>query len=141
MRVAVAQIEPKLAEKERNLDACLRAARGGGRSGAELLVLPGVRDPGLHVRQRRRRRSRTPRRSPALRPRRSSASAAGSCIHAICGSSSATGTRSYNAAILVGPDGPDPAYYRKTHLPSRRLDRFVTRATSEVFDTALGRIA
>ena len=111
MRVAVAQMEPKLAEKERNLDACLARLEEAAAAGAELLVLPGVRDPGLHVRQRARRRCRTRRRSRGPRPRRSSASAARLGVHASAGCSSATATRSTTRPILVGPDGPD------RHLP------------------------
>jgi len=40
MRVAVAQLEPKLAEKERNLDACLARLEEAAGQGAELTVFP-----------------------------------------------------------------------------------------------------
>ena len=40
MRVAVAQMEPILAEKERNLDACMARMEEAAAAGAELLVLP-----------------------------------------------------------------------------------------------------
>ena len=46
MRVAVAQMEPKLAEKERNLDACLARLDEAVAAGAELLVLPECAIPG-----------------------------------------------------------------------------------------------
>ena len=46
MRVAVAQIEPKLAEKERNLDLCLARLEEAVEQGAELLVLPECAIPG-----------------------------------------------------------------------------------------------
>src|SRR2546422_10906671 len=46
MRVAVAQIEPKLAEKERNLEACLARLDAAAAEGAELLVLPECALPG-----------------------------------------------------------------------------------------------
>ena len=41
MLVAVAQIEPKLGERERNLEACLARLEEAAAAGAELLVLPG----------------------------------------------------------------------------------------------------
>src|SRR5437016_5437690 len=46
MKVAVAQIEPKLAEKERNLEACLARLDAAAAEGAELLVLPECALPG-----------------------------------------------------------------------------------------------
>src|SRR5262249_45688927 len=46
MRVAVAQLDPKLAEKERNLDACLARLDEAVAAGAELLVLPECAIPG-----------------------------------------------------------------------------------------------
>ena len=46
MRVAVAQMEPKLAEKERNLDACLARLEEAAAAGAELTVFPECAIPG-----------------------------------------------------------------------------------------------
>src|SRR5436853_2680061 len=46
MRVAVAQIDPKLAETERNLDVCLARLEEAVAAGAELLVLPEAAIPG-----------------------------------------------------------------------------------------------
>src|SRR6266498_1943078 len=46
MRVAVAQMEPKLGEKERNLEACLARLEEAAAAGAELLVLPECAIPG-----------------------------------------------------------------------------------------------
>jgi predicted amidohydrolase len=46
MLVAVAQIEPQLAEKERNLDACLARMEEAATAGAQLLVLPECAIPG-----------------------------------------------------------------------------------------------
>ena len=46
MRVAVAQTEPRLGEKERNLDACLARLEEAVAAGAELLVLPECAIPG-----------------------------------------------------------------------------------------------
>ena len=46
MRVAVAQIEPRLMEKERNLAACLARLEEAAAAGASLLVLPECAVPG-----------------------------------------------------------------------------------------------
>ena len=46
MRVAVAQIEPKLGEKQRNLEVCLARLEEAAAAGAELLVLPECAIPG-----------------------------------------------------------------------------------------------
>src|SRR5919198_5772914 len=46
MRVAVAQIEPKLGEKERNLEECLARLEAAAAAGARLLVLPECAIPG-----------------------------------------------------------------------------------------------
>ena len=46
MRVAVAQLEPQLGAKERNLEACLARLDEAATAGAELLVLPECAIPG-----------------------------------------------------------------------------------------------
>src|SRR6266498_3708476 len=46
MRVAVAQMEPKLGESERNLDVGLGRLEEAAAAGAELLVLPECAIPG-----------------------------------------------------------------------------------------------
>ena len=46
MRVAVAQLDPKLGEKERNLETCLARLDEAAAAGAELLVLPECALPG-----------------------------------------------------------------------------------------------
>jgi predicted amidohydrolase len=46
VRVAVAQLDPKLGEKERNLETCLARLEEASAAGAELLVLPECAIPG-----------------------------------------------------------------------------------------------
>src|SRR3989440_5897921 len=46
MRVAVAQIDPKLAERERNLEVCFARMEEAASAGAQLLVLPECAIPG-----------------------------------------------------------------------------------------------
>ena len=124
MRVAVAQIEPKLGEKEQNLAMCFARLEEAAAAGAELLVSPSARSPAT-CSTAPRRRSRTPRRSPGRRPRRFERECARLGIHAITGLLERDGDTLYNAAILVGPDGLIGSY-RKTHLPFLGVDRFVT---------------
>ena len=140
MRVAVAQMEPKLAEKERNLDACLGAARGGRRRRRRADRVPGVRDSRATCSTARRRPSRTRRRFPGPSTEAFERECRRLGVHAICGLIERDGDTLYNAAILVGPEGLIGSY-RKTHLPFLGVDRFVTPGDElKVFDTALGRI-
>ena len=139
LRVAVAQIEPALGEKERNLAVCLARMEEAAAAGAELLVLPECAIPGYVF------ESPTEALPYAEEiPGPSTAALEEACrrlgIHVVCGLLEADGGDLCNAAVLVGPDGLVGAY-RKTHLPFLGVDRF-TRAGDElaVFDTPLGRI-
>jgi 5-aminopentanamidase len=139
MRVAVAQIDPKLAEKERNLDACLARLDEAVAQGAELLVLPECAIPGYMFESA----------GEALPyaeeiPGPSTEALEEACrrtgVHVVCGLLERDGDRLHNAAVLVGPDGLVGSY-RKTHLPFLGVDRFVTPGDElPVWDTPLGRI-
>ncbi len=139
MRVAVAQTEPKLAEKERNLDACLSLLEEAASQDAELLVLPECAVPGYmfdSLEEALPFGEEIP--GPTTEAFEQACRRLGA--HAICGLLERDGDRLYNAAILVGPDGLIGSY-RKTHLPFLGVDRFVTPGDElKVFDTALGRI-
>jgi len=137
--VAVAQLEPKLAEKERNLDACLARLEEAAAAGAELLVLPECALPGYmfdSAEEALPYAEEIP--GPSTEAFERECRRLG--IHAITGLLERDGDTLYNAAILVGPDGLIGSY-RKTHLPFLGVDRFVTPGDElKVFDTALGRI-
>src|SRR5215471_11274276 len=139
MRVAVAQIEPKLAEKDRNLDLCLARLEAAVAEGAELLVLPECAIPGYVYESG----------DEALPyaeeiPGPSTAALEDACrrldAYVVCGLLERDGDAIHNAAVLVGPDGLVGSY-RKSHLPFLGVDRYV-RAGDElpVFDTPVGRI-
>src|SRR3954469_11625697 len=139
MRVAVAQMEPKLAEKQHNLDACLARLEEAAADGAELTVFPECAIPGYMF-------DTAEEALPYAEeiPGPSTEAFERECrrlgVHAICGLIEHEGDTLYNAAILVGPDGLIGSY-RKTHLPFLGVDRFVTPGDElKVFDTALGRI-
>ena len=139
MRVAVAQMEPKLAEKERNLDACLARLEEAAAAGAELIVLPEMAIPGYmfdSAEEALPYAEEIP--GPTTEAFERECRRLG--IHAVCGLLERDGDTLYNSAILVSPDGLIGSY-RKTHLPFLGVDRFVTPGDElKVYDTALGRI-
>jgi len=139
VRVAVAQIEPRLGEKERNLEACLARLDAVAAAGAELLVLPECAIPGYMF-------DSAAEAMPFAEeiPGPSTEVLAAACrrlgVHVVCGLLESDGEQLHNAAVLVGPDGLIGSY-RKTHLPFLGVDRFtVPGDVLPVFDTALGRI-
>ena len=139
MRVAVAQLDPKLGEKERNLETCLARLDEAAATGAMLLVLPECAIPGYLFESA----------DEALPfaeeiPGPSTEALADVCgrlgIHVVCGLLERDGDELRNAAVLVGPDGL-VGTYRKTHLPFLGVDRFVVPGDElQVYDTPLGRI-
>jgi predicted amidohydrolase len=139
MRVAVAQLEPKLAEKERNLDACLGRMEDAAASGAELLVLPECAIPGYmydSAEEALPYAEEIP--GPATAALESACRRLG--LHVVCGLLERDGDVLHNAAVLVGPQGLIGTY-RKTHLPFLGVDRFVVPGDElPVYDTPLGRI-
>src|SRR5438093_1180005 len=139
MQAAVAQIEPKLGEKERNLDTCLARMEEAAARGAQLLVLPECAIPGYMFESG----------EEALTfaeeiPGPSTETLARECsrlgLHVVCGLLERDGDALRNTAVLVGPDGLIGTY-RKTHLPFLGVDRFVVSGDElSVYETPLGRI-
>lgn len=139
MRVAVAQIEPALGDRERNLGVCLARLEEASAAGAELLVLPECSIPG-YVFDSADEALPFAETIPGPSTDALGAACARLGTHVVCGLLETDGTELFNAAVLVGPDGL-VGWYRKTHLPFLGVDRF-TRGGDElpVFDTPLGRI-
>jgi predicted amidohydrolase len=139
MRVAVAQLDPKLGEKERNLETCLARLDEAVAAGAELLVLPECALPGYMF-------DSAEEALPFAEeiPGPSTEALADACrrleAYVVCGLLERDGDALRNAAVLVGPDGLVGAY-RKTHLPFLGVDRFVVAGDElQVYETPLGRI-
>ena len=139
MLVAVAQIEPQLAEKKRNLENCIRRMEDAASAGAQLLVLPECAIPGYMF-------DGPEEALPFAEeiPGPSTEALEGECrrlgLHVVCGLLERDGDVLRNAAVLVGPDGLIGTY-RKTHLPFLGVDRFVVPGDELcVYDTPLGRI-
>src|SRR5437870_8255194 len=139
MRVAVAQIEPKLAEKERNLEACLARLDAAAAEGAELLVLPECALPGYMFESAEEAlpfAEEIP--GPLTETLERESRRLG--MHVACGLLERDGDALRNSAVLVGPDGL-VGTYRKSHLPFLGVDRFVVPGDElRVYDTPLGRI-
>jgi 5-aminopentanamidase len=139
MRVAVAQLDPKLAEKERNLDACLARLDEAVSAGAELLVLPECAIPG-YMFDSLDEAMPFAEELPGPSTEALEAACARLGIHAVVGLLERDGDLLRNAAVLVGPEGLVGSY-RKTHLPFLGVDRFVTPGDElPVYETPLGRI-
>ena len=139
MHVAVAQMQPRLGENERNLDAGLARLQEAVAAGAELLVLPECAIPGYmfgSLEEAMPFAEEIP--GPTTEALEEASRRLGA--HVVCGLLERDGDVLYNAAVLVGPDGLIGSY-RKTHLPFLGVDRFTTPGDElPVFDTPLGRI-
>jgi 5-aminopentanamidase len=139
MRVAVAQIEPKLAEKERNLDLCLTRLEEAVEQGTELLVLPECAIPG-YVYESGEEAFRYAEEIPGPSTEALEEACRRLDAYVVCGLLERDGDTIHNAAVLVGPDGLIGSY-RKSHLPFLGVDRFVQAGDElPVFDTPIGRI-
>ena len=139
MRVAVAQLDPKLGERERNLEACLQRVQEAAAAGAQLVVLPECAVPGYMFEGL----------DEGFKyaedvPGPTTEALAEACerldTYVVCGLLQRDGDQLRNAAVLVGPDGLIGTYW-KTHLPFLGVDRFVTPGDElTVWETPLGRI-
>ena len=139
MRVAVAQTEPQLGEKERNLEVCVARLEEAAKQGAALLVLPECAIPGYMFDSAEEAlpfAEGIPGPSTEILERESRRLG----IHVVCGLLERDGAVMHNAAVFVGPDGLI-GVYRKTHLPFLGVDRFVVAGDElPVFETPLGRV-
>ncbi len=139
MRVAVAQLDPKLGERERNLEACLQRLEEAVAAGARLLVLPECAVPGYMFESLEEGLS-----FAEEVPGPTTEAFERACerldAYAVCGLLQRDGDLLRNAAVFVGPEGLIGTYW-KTHLPFLGVDRFVTPGDElTVWDTPLGRI-
>jgi len=140
MRVAVAQIEPRLGEKERNLEVCVGRMEEAAAAGAQLLVLPECAIPGYMFGSADEAlpfAEEIPGPSTELLERE----CARLGLHVVCGMLERDGDALRNSAVLVSPDEGLAGTYRKTHLPFLGVDRFVVPGDElPVWETPLGRI-
>jgi predicted amidohydrolase len=140
MLVAAAQIEPKLGEKERNLETCIARMEEAAAAGAQLIVLPECAIPGYMWESADEAlpfAEEIPGPSTELMEREARRLG----LHVVCGLIERDGDALRNAAMFVSPDDGLIGTYRKTHLPFLGVDRFVVPGDElTVWDTPLGRI-
>ncbi len=139
MRVAVAQIDPKLGEVERNLEACVSYLEQASAHGAQLLVLPECAIPGYMFESPEQAlpfAEEIP--GPSTETLQRECARLGTYV--VCGMLERDGDALRNSAVLVGPEGL-AGTYRKAHLPFLGVDRFVVPGDElPVYETPLGRI-
>jgi predicted amidohydrolase len=139
MRVAVAQIEPTLGDKRRNLDTILARLEEAAAQGAALVVFPECALTGYLFESADEARPHAEE-LPGPATDAVAAACARLDVHCVFGLLQRAGDDLHNAAALVGPAGLVGSY-RKTHLPFLGVDRFVVAgADADVFDTPIGRI-
>lgn len=139
MLVGVAQIEPRLKERERNRERCLASLEDAARAGCALVVLPECASAGYMFESAE---DALPHAEEIPGP--FSEALTGACarlgLHCVAGLLEREGDTLRNTALLVGPGGL-AGRYRKSHLPFLGVDRFVTAGDElAVFDTPIGRI-
>ena len=140
MLAAVAQMEPKLGEVSRNLEAIVARMQEASAQGADLIVLPECVVTGyVFDSPAEALASAQEMPGPALETLESACAELG--VYAVCGVLVREGDELRNRSLLIGPDGL-LASYNKTHLPYLGVDRFVTAGTEPLVpvDTPIGRI-
>jgi 5-aminopentanamidase len=136
MRVAVAQLEPKLGEMERNLETCLARLEVASAAGVDLLVLPECALPG-YMFESLEEAMPFAEEIPGPATEALAAACRRLAAYVVCGLLERDGDVLHNAAVLVGLVGT----YRKTHLPFLGVDRFVVPGDElNVYETPHGRI-
>ncbi|HOT90820.1 MAG TPA: carbon-nitrogen hydrolase family protein [Anaerolineae bacterium] len=141
MKVAVAQMDPKLGQNDANLARILALFREATEQGARLVVFPecAISGYGFATLEAGYAVAETipgPT-TAALTPLCREADA-----YAVVGLLERCGDENlYNSVVLIGPQGV-VGVYRKAHLPLLGVDRFTTPGDSgfRVWDTAIGRV-
>jgi predicted amidohydrolase len=140
VKVAAAQINPQILDKERNLEKCLDSIRIGSKAGATLVVFPECALTGYCFTSRD---EATPMAESI--PGWSTRTIAALCkelgTYVVVGLLEKSRDRLYNAAAFIGPEGLF-GKYRKTHLPYLGVDRFVDHGDKpfHVYDMPFGSV-
>jgi predicted amidohydrolase len=140
VKIAGVQMEPKLLEKERNLEECLEKTYLAAKEGARLVVFPECALSGYVFSSLQ---EALPAAEPIPGP--STERILSACrelnVYVVLGLLERDGDRCYNAAVLLGPQGL-VGKHRKAHLPDLGVDRFVHLGDLPftVYDTEVGKI-
>ena len=140
VKIAAVQMEPQIAHNRENLDNIMVKTRIAARAGADLIVLPECALTGYLFTSRKEA-------MPFMEtiPGPGTDKLAAYCrelnIHVIVGLIEIDIDRCFNAAVLIGPKGLI-GKYRKNHLPSLGIDRFLDPGDEpfKVFKTPIGNI-
>ena len=140
VKIAAVQMEPQIAHNRENLDNIMVKTRIAARAGADLIVLPECALTGYLFTSRKEA-------MPFMEtiPGPGTDKLAAYCrelnIHVIVGLIEIDIDRCFNAAVLIGPKGLI-GKYRKNHLPSLGIDRFLDPGDRpfKVFKTPIGNI-
>lgn len=137
VRVALAQMPVLPGEVERNLaTACSEIARGR-EHGADIVLLPEALDLGWTYPRSRGLAQPIP---DGLACRLLAAAAAASGVYVCAGLTETAGGRTYNAAVLIGPDGALLLVHRKIHEIPFANAHYDTGDRLSVVETRFGRI-
>ncbi|MBN1875227.1 MAG: carbon-nitrogen hydrolase family protein [Anaerolineae bacterium] len=146
VKVAVAQMDPKLAQNETNLACILAMFEEAVTQGAQLVVFPECATSGYgfgDLPTAYAAAESIPGSTTEVLARACAKWAHDKGPYVIVGllERGADAQHVYNSAVLVGPEGL-VGVYRKAHLPLLGVDRFVTPGDSGflVWETALGRV-
>ncbi len=141
VKVAVAQMDPKLGENAVNLARILALYREAAGQGARLVVFPecAVSGYGFATLEAGHAAAET---IPGPATDALAAACRETGAYAVVGLlEREDAERVYNSAALIGPEGV-VGVYRKAHLPLLGVDRFTTPGNSgfRVWDVAIGRV-
>jgi len=120
MKVGFAQLEPVWGDKEANLSRIAAAVRG---TGADLLVLPELCTTGYQLTREDAERLAEPFPGGPTADALAQLARAEN-VHLVVGVAERDGSRVFNSAVLMGPEG-HLATYRKTHLFADEWDAFL----------------
>jgi len=140
LKIAGVQMEPKILEKDRNLEECLRSIRSAAREGARLIVFPECTLTGYMFDNLE---EALPVCEPVPGPSTEAISAL--CreldVYVVVGLLEIDKGDCYNAAALLGPHGL-VSKRRKSHIPCLGVDCFIKPGNLPltVHDTDIGRI-
>lgn len=140
MVCAVAQTEPRLGERDRNLERCLARLEEAAAAGCELLVLPECATSGYMFESPEEAAGHAEE-IPGPSIEALEESCARLDVYCVAGILERDGDVLRNTAVLVGPEGL-VGRYRKSHLPCLGVDRFVEPGDEPppVLETPRGRI-
>ncbi|WP_394780838.1 nitrilase family protein [Undibacterium sp.] len=140
VKVASIQMEPRIGQKKENLARSLQMIEVAAAEGASLIVLPELANTGYNFSDRAEALALAEAVPDGESAQAWTAIAERLNIHLVAGITEQDGSRIFNSALVIGPQGL-LGTYRKLHLWAR--ERLVFEAGDlglPVFDTPVGRI-